>query len=101
MILSRELNAADPTLAWRIYDAFVRAKQIARDDVLSDRAGFAIAWLRDAVKAEEARFGDLWPYGISANRKAIDALIRYNVADGAIRTGLPLERIFAKGTLDT
>lgn len=101
MILSRELDEAHPALARRVYDAFVRAKQMARDDVLSDRAGFAIAWLRDAVKAEEARFGDLWPYGISANRKAIDALIRYNVADGAIRTGLPLERIFAKGTLDT
>ncbi|MGE0652407.1 MAG: hypothetical protein AB7P12_11740 [Alphaproteobacteria bacterium] len=101
MILSRELDEADPSLARRIYDAFIRAKQIARDDVLSDRAGFAIAWLRDAVRAEEARFGDLWPYGIAANRKAIDALIRYNIADSAIRTALPLERIFAKGTLDT
>jgi 4,5-dihydroxyphthalate decarboxylase len=101
MILSRALDEADPSLARRIFDAFVRAKQMARDDVLSDRAGFAIAWLRDAVKAEEARFGDLWPYGISANRKAVDALIRYNVADGAIRAALPLERIFAKGTLET
>jgi 4,5-dihydroxyphthalate decarboxylase len=101
MILSRALDEADPSLARRIFDAFVHAKQMARDDVLSDRAGFAIAWLRDAVKAEEARFGDLWPYGIAANRKAVDALIRYNVADGAIRAALPLERIFAKATLDT
>lgn len=101
MVLSRDLDEAHPTLASRVFEAFVRAKAMARDDVLSDRAGFAHAWLREAVQAEEARFGDLWPYGIAANRRAIDALIRYNVADGAIRAALPLERIFAKGTLDT
>ena len=46
-------------------------------------------------------FGDLFPYGVAANRAALDALVRYAVADGATSAPLALESIFAAGTLDT
>ena len=66
-----------------------------------ERAGFAIAYPREAVKGEETKFGDLFPYGVGANRSAIEALVRYAVADGASLAPLALERIFAAGILDT
>lgn len=101
IVMSADLAEAEPGLDRRLFDAFVKAKAMARDDSLSDRAGFAVAYQREAVRAEEARFGDLFPYGIAANREAIDAMLRYSVSDGAITAPLALDRIFAAGTLDS
>lgn len=101
IVMSADLAEAEPGLGRRLFDAFVEAKAMARNDSLSDRAGFAIAYQREAVRAEEARFGDLFPYGIAANRAAIDSMIRYSVDDGAITAPLPLDRIFAPGTLNS
>jgi 4,5-dihydroxyphthalate decarboxylase len=101
IVMSADLSEAEPPLGRRLYDAFLEAKSVARNDALSDRAGFAIAYHREAVQTEEAKFGDLFPYGITANQGAIDALVRYAVADGAITAPLDLERIFTAETLDT
>jgi 4,5-dihydroxyphthalate decarboxylase len=101
IVMSADLAEAKPGLDRRLYDAFVEAKAMARNDSLSDRAGFAIAYQREAVRAEEARFGDLFPYGIAANRAAIDAMVRYSASDGATTAPLALECIFAESTLDT
>jgi hypothetical protein len=38
---------------------------------------------------------------VRANRATVDAFLRYNREQGATRSVLPYERIFASGTLDT
>jgi 4,5-dihydroxyphthalate decarboxylase len=99
--MSRELDRNHPELAGKLYAAFEQAKQLAYDDILSDRGGFSVVYLRERMKEQIASWGDPWKYGIKANKPTIDAFIRYNVDQGMIRSAPSYGQIFAAGTLDT
>lgn len=101
IVMSRKLDRAQPGLAAKFYAAFEQAKQIAYDDILSDRGGFSIVYLRERMKEQMTAWGDPWKYGIKANKPAIDAFIRYNVEQGMIRAAPSYNDIFAAATLDT
>lgn len=101
IVMSRKLDRAQPELAAKFYAAFEQAKQIAYDDVLSDRGGFSIVYLRERMKEQMATWGDPWKYGIKANKTTIDTFIKYNVEQGMIRAASSYADVFAAGTLDT
>jgi 4,5-dihydroxyphthalate decarboxylase len=101
IVMSRKLDHDRPELAAKFYAAFEKAKQIAYDDILSDRGGFSIVYLRERMKEQKAAWGDPWKYGIKANKTTIDAFIKYNVEQGMIRSKPSYDDIFAAGTLDT
>ncbi len=101
IIMSRKLDRENPELAKEIFTAFDRAKQIAYDDILSDRGGFSVVYLRERMKEQMATWGDPWKYGINANKSTLDAFLRYNVEQGLILKSPSYEDIFAAGTLDT
>jgi 4,5-dihydroxyphthalate decarboxylase len=101
IVMSRKLDRAQPELAAKFYAAFEQAKQIAYDDVLSDRGGFSIVYLRERLKEQMATWGDPWKYGIKANKITIDAFIKYNVEQGMIRAAPSYADVFSAGTLDT
>jgi 4,5-dihydroxyphthalate decarboxylase len=101
IVMSRKLDREHPELAGKFYAAFERAKELAYDDILSDRGGFSIAYLREKMKEQQATWGDPWQYGIKANQSTIDTFIGYNVEQGMIRRALSCEEIFATGTLNT
>ncbi len=79
IVVSRKLDRERPDLAAKFYAAFEKAKQIAYDDILSDRSGFSVVYLRERL----------------------DAFIKYNVEQGMIRSAPSYVEIFASGTLDT
>jgi 4,5-dihydroxyphthalate decarboxylase len=101
IVMSRKLDRAQPQLAAKFYAAFEKAKQIAYDDILSDRGGFSIVYLRERMKEQMATWGDPWKYGIKANQATIDAFIKYNIEQGMIRAAPSYADVFAAGTLDT
>ncbi|HKY09985.1 MAG TPA: hypothetical protein VJQ55_17185 [Candidatus Binatia bacterium] len=101
IVMSRKLDRARPDLAATFYAAFEKAKQIAYDDISSDRGGFSVVYVRERMKEQTAAWGDPWTYGVRANKTTIDAFIRYNVAQGMIRSAPSYADIFAAGTLDT
>jgi 4,5-dihydroxyphthalate decarboxylase len=101
IVMSRKLDRNHPELAGKFYAAFEQAKQLAYDDILSDRGGFSVVYLRERMKEQIAAWGDPWKYGIKANKPTIDTFIRYNVAQGMIRSAPSYDQIFAAGTLDT
>ena len=101
IVMSRKLDRERPVLAAKFYAAFEKAKQIAYDDILSDRGGFSVVYLRERMKEEIAAWGDPWKHGIKANKTTIDAFIKYNVEQGMIRSAPSYAAIFAAGTLDT
>ncbi len=101
IVMSRKLDRDQPELAAKFYAAFEKAKQIAYDDISSDRGGFSVVYLRERLKEQTAAWGDPWKYGIKANKTTIDAFIKYNVEQGMIRSAPAYEAIFAAGTLDT
>ena len=101
IVMSRKLDREQPELAANFYAAFEKAKQIAYDDIASDRGGFAVVYLRERMKEQTAVWGDPWKYGIKANKTTMDAFIKYNVDQGMIRSAPSHAEIFASGTLDT
>jgi 4,5-dihydroxyphthalate decarboxylase len=101
IVMSRKLDRARPELAAKLYAAFAAAKRMAYDDILSDRGGFSIVYLRERLQEQFARWGDPWPYGLKHNKAATDAFIRYNLEQGMILRAPAYEEIFASGTLDT
>ncbi len=101
IVMSRKLCREQPELAPKVYAAFEQAKAIAYDEILSDRGGFAVVYLRERMREQTETWGDPWKYGINANKSTIDAFIRYNVEQGMIRSAPSYSDIFAAGTLDT
>jgi 4,5-dihydroxyphthalate decarboxylase len=101
IVMSRKLDRERPDLAAKFFTAFEQAKQIAYDDILSDRGGFSVVYLRERMKEQIQNWGDPWKYGIKANQLTIDAFIKYNVEQGMIRSQFFYADLFAAGTLDT
>jgi 4,5-dihydroxyphthalate decarboxylase len=101
IVMSRKLDRERPELAAKLYAAFEKAKEIAYDDILSDRGGFSVVYLRERMKEQTASWGDPWQYGIRANKTTIDAFIKYNVEQGMIRRAPSYAEIFAASVLDT
>ncbi len=101
IVMSRKLDQERPELAAKLYAAFEKAKQIAYDDILSDRGGFSVVYLRERMKEQMAAWSDPWKHGIKVNKTTIDAFLKYNVEQGMIRTAPSYAEIFAAGTLDT
>ena len=101
IVMSRKLDREHPELAGKFYAAFEQAKALAYDDILSDRGGFSVVYLREAMKQQLAAWGDPWKYGVKANRSTIDAFIKYNVEQGMVRAAPTYGQIFAAATIDT
>ena len=101
IVMSQKLDRDHPELAAKFYAAFNQAKQMAYGEILSDRGGFSVVYLREKLKEQFEAWGDPWQYGIKANRTTIDALIRHNHEQGMIRSKPSIEDVFAAGTLDT
>ena len=101
IVMSRKLDRERPQLAAKFYAAFEKAKALAYDDILSDRGGFSVVYLREQLKEQMAKWGDPWKYGIKANQTTIDAFIKYNVEQGMIRKAPSYSDIFAAATLGT
>jgi 4,5-dihydroxyphthalate decarboxylase len=101
MVMGGPVARQHPDLPRKIYDAFEQAKAMAYQDTLNDRSGLTLVDLREQFVAQQTAWGDPNAYGIKANRRMIDAFVRYNLQEGAIRAPLSDARIFAAGTLDT
>ncbi|HEY2987116.1 MAG TPA: PhnD/SsuA/transferrin family substrate-binding protein [Candidatus Binatia bacterium] len=101
IVLSKKVDREHPELAGKLYTAFEQAKKMAHDDILNERGGFSVVYLRERLVEQFERWGDPWKYGIKANKSTIDAFIKYNYEQGMTRSELPYKDIFAAATLET
>ncbi len=99
--MSKKLDREHPDLARKLYDAFEAAKAQAYADILNDRAGFSVVYLRERLVEQTAAWGDPWAYGVEANRRLIDRFVEYSAEQGITSRKLAYEEFFAAGTLDT
>jgi 4,5-dihydroxyphthalate decarboxylase len=86
-----------PWMAKNVFDAFAEAKAMAVAD-FEKLSAFALTlpWIEAEYRATQAVLGpDIWPYGIAANRKAIDALCRYLHEQGFTTRRMRAEELFA------
>jgi 4,5-dihydroxyphthalate decarboxylase len=59
-----------------------------------------LPWLSNLLDEDRRLLGDdWWPYGVAANRKAIDTFLRYHFEQGLSRRLLACEDIFAQELL--
>lgn len=99
----RSLVEREPWIATSLYDAFSQAKRIATADLWSPGAvKITLPWISEEFVRTVALMGeDFWPYGIAANRAAIDSLVRYSYAQGLSPRRPALEELFAAAALTT
>jgi 4,5-dihydroxyphthalate decarboxylase len=86
-----------PWMAGSLFSAFAKAKEIAVAD-FGKLSAFALTlpWIEAEYRATQAVLGeDIWPYGVAANRKAIETLCRYLHEQGFTRRRMGVDELFA------
>jgi 4,5-dihydroxyphthalate decarboxylase len=89
-----------PWISASLFNAFARAKDIAVAD-FERLSAFALTlpWIEAEYRATQAVLGeDIWPYGVEANRKAIDTLCRYLHEQGFTRRRMGVDGLFGPET---
>jgi len=97
MGIRNSLVEQHPWMAGNLFNAFVRAKEIAVAD-FEKLSAFALTlpWIEAEYRATQAVLGrDIWPYGVEANRKAIDTLCRYLHEQGFTTRRMGADELFA------
>ena len=51
-------------------------------------------WQKTKARAKKAMGGDMWPYGLEANRPTLEALVTYLHDQGLIKAPIPIEDLF-------
>jgi 4,5-dihydroxyphthalate decarboxylase len=94
--IRRELVEDEPTLAVDVYRAFVAAKQLAVEEMETLQAPkVTLPWPHFAVRDARDLMGeDYWPYGVSANRIALEAQLQWIWLDGLQARRITLEDLF-------
>ncbi len=95
-----------PGLVDAIYRAFADAKDLVQQQY---RAGASkqhmsviTPWFSELFARNRALLGeDWWPYGVNANRKAVDTFLRYHHEQGLSKRRLTSDDIFVPALLDT
>lgn len=102
----RELAEQHPDIVKAVYQSFCDAKQRTMDAFVQgmtfNNMSLMVPWLTKRLQADRAVLGeDWWPYGIKANRAAIDAVLRYHHEQGLTRRRFAVEDIFVPYLLDS
>ncbi len=101
----REL-AAQPEVLQAVYQGFCDAKDAVREQYTKGQVFNNMAtmmpWFSKLVEANRRLLGDdWWPYGLQANRKAVDTFLRYHFEQGLSKRRLTCEDIFVPQFLGT
>jgi 4,5-dihydroxyphthalate decarboxylase len=97
VVVRDDVLAANPGLAGELVALFTAAKA----PYLTQLASGAASSPADDAAREVGRLvaGDPFPYGIAANRKAIEAIVDFAVDQQVMPRKLGMEQLFAPGTL--
>jgi 4,5-dihydroxyphthalate decarboxylase len=94
--------AAHPWLPRAVFDAYSEAKRIEYARLREYGWVFeTLPWIGKEVEETTELMGDnYWPYGIEANRKALESLFQYSYEQGLAKKRLSIEDLFHASTLD-
>jgi 4,5-dihydroxyphthalate decarboxylase len=92
----------NPWVAQSLYKAFLAARHngIARLEELT-ASRVPLPWAATLASDARAMFGDLFPYGIEANRTTLDAFLRFAADQGVTGRTLDVADLFAATTAAT
>jgi len=106
VVVRRDLAEQDPALIRNVYNAFCASKETMMDQYRMGRIfnhiDIMIPWFSSHFDDVREVFPeDWWPYGVKANRTAVDTLLRYQWEQGVTKRQLRCEDIFVPELLDT
>jgi len=94
VVIKNEILEGHPWAALSLVRAFERAKELCYER-MKDPRSFALVWVKDLLDEQKAIFGpDPWPYNLEDNRKALEAVIRYEYEQGMIKKKPKAEELF-------
>jgi hypothetical protein len=96
----------DYELPKTVYEGFCGAKEAAveqyKHGLIFNNMNTMFPWFSDLINEDRAVLGeDWWPYGIEANRKSIDAVLRYHFEQGIIARRFTIDDVFEPELLTT
>jgi len=93
---------ANPDLPGKLFAMYSRAKQAAYDDLETTTSlKVTLPWVTQDFEDAQQLMGDnYWPYGIQANRRELDLVVRYTHEQGLAKRQLKVEEIFHPSTLE-
>lgn len=94
IVVRDELLEADPGLAQDIYDAFVQSKQRYLQHLANDQIEKPVKADKTYRRVMQTIHGDPLPYGLDANRAAIESVIRYAREQAIIQRPFRVEELF-------
>jgi hypothetical protein len=106
VVIHRDLAAANPDLVGNVYRAFCEAHELVLQQYRSKRVlnhiDTSLLWVSALHDDDRELFcDDWWPYGVSANRAAIDAVLRWHYEQGLSQRRMTESDVFAPELLDT
>lgn len=106
VVIRKDLLAQNPGLGKTIYRGFCDAKDVAvkayEHGRIFNNMDTMFPWFSHLTAEDRALLGDdWWPYGIRANRKAIEAILRYHHEQGITERLFQIEDIFVPELLAT
>ena len=106
VVVRRELAARRPETVRAVYDGFCEAKRVMAEQYAKgmtfNNMATMLPWFSKLIDEDRGLLGeDWWPYGMAANRKAVDAVLRYHHEQGLTKRRLTCEDIFLPELLGT
>jgi 4,5-dihydroxyphthalate decarboxylase len=102
IVMGGKLYRQHPGLARKIYDAFVKSKEVAINDAMGDGSSYSLlVHSRELMRDQLKNWGDIYPMGIANDKNTIDWFLDFNLDQGLTKNRMTYEQIFAKETLDT
>jgi len=106
VVVRADLARDQPDLIKGVYKGFCDAKRAMVEQYVKgmtfNNMQTMIPWLTGLIGTNRDLMGeDWWPYGVKANRAAIDAVLRYHHEQGLITKRFAAEDIFVPYLLDT
>ena len=99
-IIRGDIYKKYPWVAFNLYTGFVKAKALAREQLL-ERIPSALFFAPEyAAMTREMIGDDPFPYGIKANKAMLDTIIAFSHEQGLTPRKMTVEELFAQSTLD-
>ncbi len=101
LIFKQEIYDASPQVAVSLFRAFSEAKKLCGHIHYSSGGANMLPWSISAYEDAVSLMGeDFYPYGVAANRKNLETIIRFSEEQGLSSRSLTVEELFASNTME-
>jgi len=99
LVIRRELLKEHPGIAEVVHKGFCDAKKAAEDKyrhgLVFNNMDTMFPWFSQLIEEDISVLGeDWWPYGIAANLKALESVLRYHAEQGITDRHFSIEDVF-------